>query len=754
MPEGRLDPRTLSPRARIVALLLLAAVTLCAGVGQAHFGFAQAARDVQYENLVWHRTAALIWYALAAVAVVGLCRWTAQWRLPAWRGGWRWLAVAVLLVGAAGALRVYRLAELPPGLWVDEALNGVQAVQIAQTGQPLVALPAEDVRTGVGAAYVDVAGLAFALFEPDDGPYALRAVAAAIGTVGVAALAALAWALFGPRAALASAAWLAVSQWHLNYSRWGEMPIMSSVAETLMVFGLVVGFRARGWRSWVGFLTAGLCAGAGIYTYQTFRLFAVLAGAVGSWLAVRHAGAIAAHRWAIATAVALALLVAVPMLRYAVGAPEAFGERAQGTIIFGRDDWREQFADSVPRSLLAFQMLGDDNPRHNLPFAPLLSPVAGLLASIGLVACLARWRRLSYAIVPLWFAIAMVPAMITLEAPHASRMLDAIVPVALMIGVAVDLLLGVLQAALPGRVGAWAGTALALCAGSLTAMYEYRTYFVERERRPEFVEAFYPWESAPGRYLAAHAPDATVFLDPSTYASAATRFVAHRYLDTMPHDVRRLLVQHDFPPAEPLDRDALYLLPRPYAPLAAVIRGLWGEARCDEQRDAFGRIELVACRVPQGALASSRARAAAGELRWPYGLRGRFYRGADGDGAPDAEAMLAFPYCEYGLDEAPLGRFQRAEWDGFIDIPTAGEYVFRLHPDSTSLIIDGQRIIESAGANAFGGGNEGRATLPAGRLPIRITLDPGPDGRYFLWFVWQPPHGEVELVPSSVLYPP
>jgi hypothetical protein len=188
MPEGRLDPRTLSPRARIVALLLLAAVTLCAGVGQAHFGFAQAARDVQYENLVWHRAAALIWYALAAVAVVGLCRWTAQWRLPAWRGGWRWLAVAVLLVGAAGALRVYRLAELPPGLWVDEALNGVQAVQIAQTGQPLVALPAEDVRTGVGAAYVDVAGLAFfalSIRTRRTGPLRrARRSRAAIGTVG------------------------------------------------------------------------------------------------------------------------------------------------------------------------------------------------------------------------------------------------------------------------------------------------------------------------------------------------------------------------------------------------------------------------------------------------------------------------------------------------------------------------------------------------------------------------------------------
>jgi hypothetical protein len=124
---------------------------------------------------------------------------------------------------------------------------------------------------------------------------------------------------------------------------------------------------------------------------------------------------------------------------------------------------------------------------------------------------------------PIWFGIALVPGAITLEAPHASRLLDAIIPLALLIGVAADLLLAVLQAALP-RPLAWVPAGLALLAALLTVVPEYRTYFVERERRPEFVDGFAPWESAPGRYLAAHAPTATVFLDPITYWSAATQF--------------------------------------------------------------------------------------------------------------------------------------------------------------------------------------------------------------------------------------
>ena len=663
------------------------------------------------------------------------------------------MAALVVVVCGAATLRLYRLAELPPGLWVDEALNGVQAVQIAATRRPLVALPLEDVRTGLGAGYVDVAGAVFALFDPIDGPYALRVVTAAIGTLGVASLAALAWTLFGPRAALAAAAWIAVSQWHLNYSRWGEMPIMSSVIETVIVLATALACRARGWRAWMWFLIAGAFAGAGMYTYQIFRLFAVLAGAAALLFAILRAPSTAPRWRPIAAALALAGLVAAPMLRYAIAQPEDFGERAQGTVIFGRADWWEQLRDAVPRSLLAFQLVGDDNPRHNLPFAPLLSAVPALLAPLGLAVCLARWRTLPYALVPVWFAIAMVPGMITLEAPHASRLLDAIVPIALMIGIAVDLLLGVLQALLPPRVGLRIGAAAVLVAAAWTAVAEYRAYFVERARLPEFVDAFAPWESAPGRYLAAHAPSATVYLDPSTYWSPATQFVAHRYLDTLPNDVRMLRLQHDFPPADPLARDALYLLPRPYAPLAAVIRALWTDADCEDEKDGFGRVDLVACRVPAASLAAVHARLATGALRWPFGLRGRFYQAPDAD-APSAEGMLAFPYCEYRLDEPPLGHFRHAEWDGFIDIAQPGDYYFRLHPDSTTLTIEGQTVIADAGARAFGGGNEGRVALPAGRLPIRITLDPGPEERYFLWFLWQPPRHEIEIVPSDVLRPP
>jgi hypothetical protein len=754
MPEALIEPRDLSRRQRLVGLVWLAGVLLCAVVAQGYFATGHPSRQPHYDDAVAYRSAALRWSAALAGATIGLWWWTRRWRLPSWPGRRVWAAAAIaVLVVVSGWLRFHRLEELPPGLWIDEALNGALAWQIAVQGEPLVAVPDEDVRTGLGAGFADLAGLAFALVDPADGPFALRAVAAVIGTIGVAAAGVLAWLLFGPRCALVAAAWLTVSQYHLNYSRWGEMPILSSVVETLACLALVIALRSRGWRAWLGFLAAGGLVGAGLYTYQTFRLFSVLAAAAALLLIIRHRRRLMPYWAPMGAALLVAATVAAPMLRYALLQPEKFGERAQGTLIPGRADWREQLADSIPRSLLAFQFVGDENPRHNLPFAPLLSPVPAALAPIGLVICVARARRLTYAIVPAWWALALVPAIITLEAPHASRLLDAIVPIALMIGVAVDLICGVLHAALPGRRGVVLGAAAVVLAGVAMAVQEYRTYFVERERLPEFVDAFFPHESAPGRYLAALAPATTVYLDPPTFYSPTTHFVAWHYLFDQPADVRMLRILHDFPPQDALRRGALFLLSPPYFSLAPLLRALAPEAACEETRDGFGRTTLIACRLPPETVARLSRSRSEGTLRSPYGLRARFYFDAAAADA-DHETLLPFGFLEYPIEAEPFGRFGRAVFDGEIDIPTAGEYLFRLHPDQTSLEIDGRQVIAHAGDAATGGAHEGRAVLPAGRLPVRITLEPGKRGPYFLWFLWQPPHREVELVPATALHPP
>ena len=60
----------------------------------------------------------------------------AYWQgLESWVARYRWeILLVVLCTGVAAFLRVYRLAELPPGLHGDEALTGLDALRILDEG--------------------------------------------------------------------------------------------------------------------------------------------------------------------------------------------------------------------------------------------------------------------------------------------------------------------------------------------------------------------------------------------------------------------------------------------------------------------------------------------------------------------------------------------------------------------------------------------------------------------------------------------
>src|SRR5215470_2683435 len=65
MPDALLEPRDPPRRTRAGVLLLLAAVLLCAAVGQAHFAIARSALETSDEAFAHHRDLGVLWYALS-----------------------------------------------------------------------------------------------------------------------------------------------------------------------------------------------------------------------------------------------------------------------------------------------------------------------------------------------------------------------------------------------------------------------------------------------------------------------------------------------------------------------------------------------------------------------------------------------------------------------------------------------------------------------------------------------------------------
>ena len=180
-----------------------------------------------------------------------------RWRQ--WAQDW---APIVGLTALAAALRFLLLSHLPPGLYHDEAFNGLDAVSLLQ-GNHAVYFPANQGREPVFiylvAATVRVLGRS---------PGAVRLAAAICGTLTVPATYAVGRVWFNRRVGLLSGATLATMYWHVHLSRIGFRAVALPLVIALMLFAAGWAYRSRRRGAWA---VTGLLYGATFYTYLAAR---------------------------------------------------------------------------------------------------------------------------------------------------------------------------------------------------------------------------------------------------------------------------------------------------------------------------------------------------------------------------------------------------------------------------------------------------------------------------------------------------
>jgi hypothetical protein len=215
------------------------------------------------------------------------------------RAGWILLA---LILGAGLWLRLYRIDVLPPGLNNDEGINAIEANEIAH-GKPfatftqrglnretmfhyLAALSYRNPGLGLNIlrAMPAVFGLSARYIRDPlaDLIVPLRLVAIVAGTLTILALYLFVKEYFGPRPALLAALFMAVSPWHLLYSRVGLRVILGAPF-ALLTAGLFLRALRRG--TWPHHLAWGIAAGLGCWTYTSFRAVPL---ALVAFLAIRY----------------------------------------------------------------------------------------------------------------------------------------------------------------------------------------------------------------------------------------------------------------------------------------------------------------------------------------------------------------------------------------------------------------------------------------------------------------------------------
>ncbi|HUW95954.1 MAG TPA: glycosyltransferase family 39 protein, partial [Anaerolineae bacterium] len=164
-----------------------------------------------YVNMASNR-ALVAWLVGLGLFVAGF--WLGSSR-PGWRLERRELLVLLVILLVALFMRTYRLSEMPPGLYLDEADNGVWALRFLQGPYS----PFTEHRHGNATLPFQLLGVTLRVFGVET--LVLHGFDVVVGMATVVVFYFLAREMFGVPPALIGTAFLAISRWHVHFSRVG-----------------------------------------------------------------------------------------------------------------------------------------------------------------------------------------------------------------------------------------------------------------------------------------------------------------------------------------------------------------------------------------------------------------------------------------------------------------------------------------------------------------------------------------------------
>ena len=699
-------------------------------------------------QLLWtterHLERGLPWIAVGVFVVMAARRICPTRRRPE-PAAWSRLdtGVLVLLTIAAAAVRFPFLATLPPGGFYDEAQNGIVGRQILAGDRPIFVSGA----TQMPAFFFYL--VAAALKVGGDDLVSVRGLAALLGTLTVPVFYAFARRL-SPRAIAAAAALLlAGSRWHLTFSRVAFTgifnPLLSLLAAFLLLRGIEGGRKAD-------FAALGLVVGLGLQTYYAFNLFPLVLAAI---LTVRllarrlpRPGIPVLARGLLLSACTAAVVLA-PLVLFAVREPGTFLQRANVVAIWNPDHGMvvgEALRTNVRRHLGMFNLEGDQNARHNVPEEPQLGPAAGVLFLLGLGAALARPLRWPGAAWLAWWAVMLLPGILTIEAPQAYRTIGILPGLYLIVAQGFELMNDIVGSRQQRRAP-WRRAVLQaamIAAAAVAAAQDVRRYFVEQAKGAAAWDAHESDHTVAARFVARHVPRYSVWVSPLHGDHPVFRFWLPR------HEYRSFVASDHFPlDADSLDprrEGALYVLQPFEAELYRLFLAFYPHATMERHHDPFGRVSFVSVAVPREDVERPKApRLANG------GLTGAFYANRTWDGPPSL--VRRDPSVLFHFHSEPMPDPFTVDWSAWLRVETPGEHEFEMTASGPALLLVGGTPVVS------------QADFPPAHRPQRAQLHLAAGEhllvvRYlessFLSTIrlsWRPPGAEWAAIPVDLLRP-
>jgi len=349
----------------------------------------------------------------------------------------------LLILVIAIFFRLWHLDSIPSGLYPDEAINGNEALESLKTKSFRIFYPENNGREGLFMWLISAS-----FFFLGVSVWFLKIVPALVGILTVLGLYLLTKELLqmatsdkqrATSIALLASFFLAVSFWHVNFSRIGFRAILVPFILVFSLYFLIKGFRSQ---KKINFIASGIIFGLGFYSYSVFRLAPILLGVVFLlWYVVYQRKNLAKnYLLLVACCLSLIFIVALPIGFYFLKNPQNFLGRSSQISIFGQENIPKAFSKSAILHLAMFNFYGDPNWRHNLSGSPQLLWPVGILFLIGIfisikevILSIKRKNLLLVACCLLllsWFSIMLFASMLTYEGvPHSLRSVGVIPPV-------------------------------------------------------------------------------------------------------------------------------------------------------------------------------------------------------------------------------------------------------------------------------------------------------------------------------------
>jgi len=368
------------------------------------------------------------------------------------------IVLLLIILAIAAFFRFWNLDSIPPGLYPDEAINGNDALTSLETGNYKLFYPENNGREGL---FIWLLSLSFKVLGVSI--IALRVVPAIFGVLTVLGLYFLTKILLekinrnAKLIALLSSFLLAVSFWHVNFSRIGFRAIL---VPFFLVFGFY--FLNKAFQERKAFYSAisGIFLGLGFYTYISYRfiIFLFLLDIIVWWFffkkeqynKIRVCPFVKAIRIQFIKitvfCIIITFIVALPLGIYFLKNSQDFFGRASGVSVFSQKNSVYELGKSLVFHLGMFNIYGDANWRHNFSGSPQLLWPVGILFLLGFIFSIKdliiglknknNYKIIAFSFLMGWFLFFLFPGVLSYEGiPHTIRVIGVIPPVYIFSGI-------------------------------------------------------------------------------------------------------------------------------------------------------------------------------------------------------------------------------------------------------------------------------------------------------------------------------